>query len=135
MARTVSKAARRDASQRSEKKVASEERLRAVAGFVLDDDERDFHKLLNDRIRLGVLSSLAVVDRQSFSELKGLLEVSDGNLSVHTRKLEEADYLRCEKSFSGRVPRSEFSITAKGKRALQRYLAHMEALIEVTQGS
>ena len=106
--------------------------LRAIAGFVSDDQGGDFQRLLNDRVRLGILSSLAVSDRISFSDLKRLLDATDGNLSVHARKLEDADYINCKKSFTDRVPRTEYSITAIGRKALKRYLKHMEALIRAT---
>ncbi len=106
--------------------------LRAIAGFVSDDQGGDFQRLLNDRVRLGILSSLAVSDRISFSDLKRLLDTTDGNLSVHARKLEDADYINCKKSFTDRVPRTEYSITAIGRKALKRYLKHMEALIRAT---
>ena len=106
--------------------------LQAISGFVADDKGGDFHKLLNDRVRLGMLSSLAVSERLSFSELKKLLDVTDGNLSVHARKLEDAGYVRCEKTFSDRVPKSEYRITRSGRAALDRYLKHMEALIQAT---
>lgn len=109
--------------------------LEAISGFVADDGDGDFHKLVNDRIRLGILSSLAVTDRLSFTELRKLLEVTDGNLSVHARKLENAGYIRCAKSFSDRVPRTEYRITPKGRKALERYLKHMEALIRATSSS
>jgi DNA-binding MarR family transcriptional regulator len=106
--------------------------LRAIAGFVSDDQGGDFQRLLNDRVRLGILSSLAVSDRISFSDLKRLLDATDGNLSVHARKLEDAGYINCKKSFTDRVPRTEYSITAIGRKALKRYLKHMEALIRAT---
>lgn len=106
--------------------------LEAISGFVADDRDGYFHKLLNDRVRLGILSSLAVSERLSFSELKQLLDVSDGNLSVHARKLEDAGYLRCRKTFAERVPRTEYTITGAGRGALNRYLKHMEALIRAT---
>jgi DNA-binding MarR family transcriptional regulator len=106
--------------------------LRAIAGFVSDDQGGDFQRLLNDRVRLGILSSLAVSNRLSFSELKRLLDTTDGNLSVHARKLEDADYINCKKTFTDRVPRTEYSITAIGRKALKRYLKHMEALIRAT---
>ena len=106
--------------------------LQAISGFVADDKGGDFHKLLNDRVRLGILSSLAVSDRLSFSELKKLLEATDGNLSVHARKLEDAGYVRCEKTFADRHPKTEYRITREGRSALNRYLKHMEALIRAT---
>ncbi len=106
--------------------------LEAISGFVADDKGGGFHKLLNDRVRLGILSSLAVSDRLSFSELKKLLDATDGNLSVHARKLEDAGYLRCTKTFEDRVPKTEYRISKEGRRALERYLKHMEALIRAT---
>ncbi len=106
--------------------------LKAISGFVSDVEDGDFHRLLNDRVRLGILSSLAVSEALSFSELKRLLGASDGNLSVHARKLEDAGYVSCAKSFADRVPRTEYAITANGRRVLKRYLKHMEALIRAT---
>ncbi len=106
--------------------------LRAIAGFVSDDRGGAFQRLLNDRVRLGILSSLAVSNRLSFSELKRLLDTTDGNLSVHAKKLEDAGYINCRKSFTDRVPRTEYSITATGRKGLRRYLKHMEALIWAT---
>lgn len=92
-------------------------------------------KLIHDRVRLGIISALAVNDRLSFTELRDLLVLTDGNLSVHARKLEEGGYVQCQKGFDGRVPKSEYRLSAAGKRALERYLGHMEALIEATRGS
>jgi DNA-binding HxlR family transcriptional regulator len=106
--------------------------LRAISGFVGDEPGGDFHKLLNDRMRLGILSSLAVTNPLTFSGLKRLLEITDGNLSVHARKLESAGYLTCSKSFEGRVSKTEYAITPTGRKALKRYLKHMEALIKAT---
>ncbi|MDP9119784.1 MAG: transcriptional regulator [Acidobacteriota bacterium] len=84
-------------------------------------------------MRLGIVAALAVNERLSFNELKKLLRTTDGNLSVHARKLEEAGYIQCEKYFEGRLPKTEFSLTASGKRALERYLDHMEAIIHATR--
>jgi DNA-binding MarR family transcriptional regulator len=89
----------------------------------------DFDRLIHEKTRLAIVSALAVNPILTFSELKAILKTTDGNVSVHTRKLEEANYLNCKKSFEGRVPRTEYSLTAAGRRALQRYLDHMEALI------
>jgi len=86
-------------------------------------------KLIHDRTRLGMISALAANQKLSFSDLKTLLNTSDGNISVHARKLEDAGYVTCEKSFKGRTPLTEYSITADGRAALERYLNHMEALI------
>ncbi len=86
-------------------------------------------RLIHERLRLGILSALAVNDSFTFNELKKLLETTDGNLSVHARKLEEAGYVNCSKSFDGRMPRTDYRITTAGRQALERYLDHMEALI------
>ena len=106
--------------------------LKAISGFVADERDGEFQKLLTDRLRLGMLSSLAVSKTLSFTELKRLLDATDGNLSVHARKLEDAGYVKCEKTFAGRVPRTEYRITPAGRKALERYLKHMEALIKAT---
>lgn len=87
-------------------------------------------RLIHERLRLGIVSALAVNATLSFTDLRNLLGTTDGNLSVHARKLEDAEYVRCEKSFDGRVPRSEYRLTAAGRKALDRYLRHMEALIK-----
>jgi DNA-binding HxlR family transcriptional regulator len=86
-------------------------------------------RLIHERLRLGIVSALAVNDTLTFNELKKLLQTTDGNLSVHARKLEDAQYIHCTKSFEGRLPRTEYRLTATGRRALERYLDHMEALI------
>ena len=88
-------------------------------------------KVIHERMRLGIISALAANDKLSFTELKNLLATSDGNISVHARKLEEAGYVTCEKTFKGRMPLTEFKITKDGRTALTRYLDHMEALIKV----
>lgn len=93
----------------------------------------DLDRLIHERVRLGIVSALAVNDSVSFSDLKALLQTTDGNLSVHARKLEDADYVTCTKSFEGRVPKTEYRLTAAGRRALERYLDHMEALIRATR--
>jgi DNA-binding MarR family transcriptional regulator len=87
-------------------------------------------RVIHERVRLAIVSALAGNDSLSFNELKELLGTTDGNLSVHARRLEEAGYIACEKSFAGRVPRTVYRITAAGRRALHRYLDHMEALIK-----
>ena len=90
-------------------------------------------RLIHERLRLGIVSALAVNDSLSFSDLKKLMKTTDGNLSVHARKLEEADYITCTKSFEGRMPKTQYRLTAAGRRALERYLDHMEALIRATR--
>jgi DNA-binding HxlR family transcriptional regulator len=90
-------------------------------------------RLIHERMRLGIVSALAVNRSLTFNELKALLKTTDGNLSVHARKLEEADYIVCTKSFDGRLPKTEYRLTAAGRRALEKYLDHMEALIRATR--
>ena len=90
--------------------------------------------MIHERMRLGIISALAAREALTFSELKRLLEATDGNLSVHARKLEDANYVVCTKSFEGRVPRTEYRITATGRRALERYLDQMEQIIRQTRG-
>jgi DNA-binding HxlR family transcriptional regulator len=89
----------------------------------------ELERLIHERVRLGIVSTLAVNDTLSFNELKKLLGTTDGNLSVHARRLEEAGYTDCRKSFDGRVPHTEYSLTSAGRAALRRYLDHMKALI------
>ena len=96
---------------------------------------RELDGLIHDRMRLGILTALAASDALSFIELREILETTDGNLSVHARKLEEAGYLTCTKSFRGRVPHSEYRLSAAGRRAFEKYLNHMEALVRAARGS
>jgi DNA-binding HxlR family transcriptional regulator len=95
----------------------------------------DLDRVIHERMRLGIVSALAVNEHLSFNDLKQLLKTSDGNLSVHARKLEEAGYVRCQKHFVGRLPKTDFRLTPAGKRALERYLDHMEAIIHATRDS
>ena len=90
-------------------------------------------RLIHERMRLGIVSALAVNDTLTFNDLKRLMRTTDGNLSVHARKLEDAAYVTCTKSFEGRMPKTEYRLTAAGRRALERYLDHMEALIRTTR--
>lgn len=92
-----------------------------------------FDRLIHERLRLGIVSALAVNESMTFNELKRLLGTTDGNLSVHARKLEEAQYIVCTKSFENRLPRTEYRLAAAGRHALGRYLDHMEALIRATR--
>ena len=94
----------------------------------------DLDRVIHERIRLGVVSALAVNPALTFTDLKELLGVTDGNLSVHTRKLEDAGYVECTKTFEGRIPRTEYRLTEAGRKALEKYLAHMESLIHATRG-
>lgn len=109
------------------------ERLRGVAGDGAGHGPLELDRLIHERMRLAIVSALAVNPSLSFNELKQLLDTTDGNLSVHARKLEEAHYIVCTKSFAGRVPRTEYRLSAPGRRALERYLDHMEALIHSTR--
>ncbi len=90
-------------------------------------------RVIHERMRLAIVSALAVNATLSFTELKALLKTTDGNLSVHARKLENAGYIACNKSFEGRLPRTDYRLTTAGRRALEHYLSHMEALIEATR--
>lgn len=89
----------------------------------------EIDRMIHERLRLGIISALAANESLTFNELKHTVKTTDGNLSVHARKLEEAGYVNCSKSFEGRTPRTEYSLTTAGRRALERYLDHMEALI------
>jgi len=93
----------------------------------------DLDRVIHERLRLGIVSALAANDRLTFNDLKRLLQTTDGNLSVHARKLEEAEYISCDKSFAGRMPRTEYRLTAAGRRALEKYLAHMESIIKAVR--
>ncbi|MGB7212859.1 MAG: transcriptional regulator [Gemmatimonadales bacterium] len=107
--------------------------LKAVAGDASAPLALD--RIIHERVRLAIVSALAVHPTLSFTELKALLKTSDGNLSVHARKLEDAGYVGCNKAFAGRVPRTEYRLTAIGRRALERYLGHMEAVIDAARGA
>lgn len=104
------------------------ERLRVARAA--ETVSNDLDKVIHERMRLGMISALAANERLSFTDLKRLLDTTDGNISVHARKLEDAGYITCEKSFKGRMPLTEYAITSAGREALERYLDHMEALIE-----
>jgi DNA-binding HxlR family transcriptional regulator len=114
-------------------------RLRSVDGVVpetgaaAEEGALALDRLIHERMRLGIVSALAVNDSLTFNDLKRVMHTTDGNLSVHARKLEDAKYITCTKSFEGRVPRTEYKLTAAGRRALERYLDHMEALIRATR--
>jgi DNA-binding HxlR family transcriptional regulator len=125
-----SSTAHQDRQQRSREREAS---LAAVRGPTRETVPPDLNRLIHERIRLGIVSALAVNRSLTFNELKAMLKTTDGNLSVHARKLEEADYIVCTKSFDGRLPKTEYRLTAAGRRALERYLDHMEALIRATR--
>ncbi len=128
--RSAAKKPAENAGRKSERRLRS---VAALAGYLADPGARDFDRLVYERVRLGILSSLAVSPSMTFSELKRLLQTSDGNLSVHARKLEDAGYVVCTKSFEDRHPKTEYRLSAKGRRALEKYLDHMEALIDATR--
>ena len=128
--------ARRETAEREDREeptADTRERLEGIAGHLSDSANGEFDRLIYERVRLGIMSSLAVNRSLSFTDLKRLLNTSDGNLSVHARKLEDAGYLTCEKSFEGRLPKTVYRLTPAGRRALERYLDHMEALIRATR--
>jgi DNA-binding HxlR family transcriptional regulator len=122
------------AIQKAETPVAKSERLRTVRSYVADKGLKDFDRLIYERVRLGIMSALSVNSSMTFNELKELLKTTDGNLSAHGRKLEEAGYIHVRKSFEARVPRTEYSLTTTGRRVFDRYLAHMESLIGAARG-
>ncbi len=109
------------------------ERLRGITGDAARQGPLELDRLIHERMRLAIVSALAVNESLSFNQLKRLIEITDGNLSVHARKLEEAKYVVCTKSFEGRVPRTEYRLSALGRQALERYLDHMEGLIRSTR--
>ena len=124
--------AKRSAARARAPESRAAERLAAISGEA-PRASLDLDRLIHERVRLAIVSALAVNEALTFNELKQLLGTSDGNLSVHARRLEEAGYLDCTKSFEGRVPRTEFRLTGSGRAALERYLAHMEGLIRSTR--
>jgi len=109
--------------------------LAAVEGLGGLRSSMALDRLIHERVRLAIVSALAVNDTLGFAELKGITGATDGNLSVHARKLEDAGYVACQKSFHGRVPRTEYRLTLAGRQALESYLEHMENLIRATRGS
>jgi DNA-binding HxlR family transcriptional regulator len=125
-----SSSARQERVQRSREHEAS---LEAIRNPARETVPADLDRLIHERIRLGIVSALAVNRSLTFNELKALLKTTDGNLSVHARKLEEADYIVCAKSFDGRLPKTEYRLVSAGRKALERYLNHMEALIRATR--
>jgi DNA-binding transcriptional ArsR family regulator len=113
---------------------AREERPKRVAAALpAEAAASNLDRLIHERTRLAIVSALAVNPSLAFNELKQLLNATDGNLSVHARKLEDAGYVACSKSFAGRMPKTEYRLTSSGRRALEKYLDHMEALIRATR--
>jgi DNA-binding transcriptional ArsR family regulator len=122
------KALSQDRSARAQPEPRS---ARSLRGGLAGSAPSELDRLIHERMRLGIVSALAANESLSFNHLKKLLNTTDGNLSVHARKLEEGGYVACEKYFEGRLPKTVYRLTAAGRRALERYLDHMEALIEV----
>jgi DNA-binding HxlR family transcriptional regulator len=118
---------------RQRKPKAEPRDLHELQGRSAEPGAPGLDRLIHERMRLGIVSALAVNQSLSFNDLKKLLKITDGNLSVHTRKLEEADYITCTKFFEGRLPKTEYRLTPTGRRELERYLDHMEALIKATR--
>ncbi len=106
------------------------EKPREIRGAKLKNPVPSLDRLIHERLRLGIVSALAANESLSFNDLKSLMQITDGNLSVHARKLEEAGYITCSKHFEGRLPKTEYRLTAAGRRALENYLGHMETLIQ-----
>jgi DNA-binding MarR family transcriptional regulator len=117
----------------SRKREDEKDGLRGVRGRGGEATPASLDRLIHERMRLGIVSALAANESLTFNELKGLLQTTDGNLSVHARKLEEAGYISCTKSFEGRMPKTEYALTASGRKAFERYLDHMEALIRAAR--
>ena len=118
------------------KRRAPESELREVSESAAESTtHQKFERLIHERSRLGIISALAVNDSLTFNDLKNLMKATDGNLSVHARKLEDAGYIACTKSFDGRTPKTEYQLTEAGREALEQYLNHMEALIKTMRPS
>ena len=122
--------AKQQALKREHAKAQTEEKLLRTVPANVPKSMHEIDRLIHERLRLGIISALAVNDSLSFNELKHMVKTTDGNLSVHARKLEDAGYVHCSKTFEGRTPKTEYSLTAAGRRALERYLDHMEAVID-----
>ncbi len=118
---------------RNPEPVVQAQGVRNVLGRMFDRKPLELERLIHERMRLGIVSALAVNESLSFNDLKQILKTTDGNLSVHARKLEEAQYITCAKYFHGRLPKTEYRLTSAGRRALERYLDRMEALIRATR--
>lgn len=125
----MAKQTARSTTQPNKPRVAA----RAMQAMRAAEKAPELDNLIHERMRLGIVSALAANESLTFSELKDLLKTTDGNISVHARKLEEADYIACTKTFEGRIPKTEYRLTAAGRRALERYLDHMEALVRAAR--
>jgi DNA-binding transcriptional ArsR family regulator len=116
-------------TSRQSRATSQEPRAAAHEPRAAKHEATNLDRIIHERMRLAIVSALAVNDSLTFNDLKRLLDTTDGNLSVHARKLEDARYISCEKSFEGRMPKTEFRLTAVGRKAFEKYIAHMEALI------
>jgi len=127
--------ARSSTARQINTKIERERPTRRSSAAPASEIATSLDRLLHDRVRLGIVSALAAADNMSlsFTELRSALNATDGNLGVHARKLEEAGYVSCEKTFSGRTPRTEYTLTASGRRALEKYLDHMDAIIRAAR--
>jgi DNA-binding MarR family transcriptional regulator len=126
--------ARQSALKHSAQKKAATN-LRDVPGAKAQHPAPNLDRLIHERMRLGIVSALAANESLTFNDLKGLMNTTDGNLSVHARKLEDGGYIACTKSFDGRLPKTEYKLTLSGRRALENYLSHMETLIQQMRNS
>lgn len=125
--------AERHSMNEADSLVEATRRLWSVNGVEEDGGPLELDRVIHERVRLGIVSSLAVNGALTFNDLKAILGLTDGNLSAHARKLEDAGYITCDKSFDGRTPRTEYSLTSRGRQELTDYLGHMEALIRATR--
>jgi DNA-binding HxlR family transcriptional regulator len=126
--------ARQSALKHSAQKKAATD-LRDVTSAKAQHPAPNLDRLIHERMRLGIVSALAANESLTFNDLKGLMNTTDGNLSVHARKLEDGGYIACTKSFDGRLPKTEYKLTVSGRRALENYLSHMETLIHQMRNS
>lgn len=128
--------AKHNLALKEEKQGRGRPKLQSVSSAKSDDvSSTNLDRLIHERMRLGIISALAANNSLTFNELKEFMKTSDGNLSVHARKLEDAGYIECIKSFDGRIPKTEYKITKEGNKALERYLNHMESLIQTMRGN
>jgi DNA-binding transcriptional ArsR family regulator len=129
----VAKPNTQQSERRNERKNERRASIRQVEGLKAAERAPELDGLIHERMRLGIVSALAASESLTFNDLRDLLKTTDGNISVHARKLEEADYVSCSKSFEGRIPRTEYRLTRLGREALERYLDHMEALVRAAR--
>ncbi len=125
--------AKATSAARSQKGEVRSQKVESAKAEVAKKSPLELDRLIHERLRLGIVSALAANDRLTFTDLKNLLHTTDGNLSVHARKLEDAEYVTCEKGFDGRMPRTEYRLTPTGRRAFEKYLGHMESIIKAAK--